>query len=89
MSLPSCRYSVHSTGWDGPQLSWANVGDTCFVTDGDGDDHAVVDENGCSLDLGLIDEIIYAEDGRMRAYAKSHVFKYADSNQLFFTCQIR
>uniref|UniRef100_A0A915MX62 ZP domain-containing protein n=1 Tax=Meloidogyne javanica TaxID=6303 RepID=A0A915MX62_MELJA len=90
MSLPSCRYSVHSTGWDGPQLSWANVGDTvfhvwecrgpemgmlikkCFVTDGDGDDHAVVDENGCSLDLGLIDEIIYAEDGRMRAYAKSH-----------------
>jgi len=30
MSLPSCRYSVHSTGWDGPQLSWANVGDTVF-----------------------------------------------------------
>ncbi|KAF7639012.1 ZP domain-containing protein [Meloidogyne graminicola] len=107
MSMPSCRYSVHSSGWDGPQLSWANVGDTvyhvwecrgpelgilikkCFVTDGDGDDHAVVDENGCSLDLGLIDEIIYADDGKMRAYAKSHVFKYADSNQLFFTCQIR
>ena len=82
MSMPSCRYSVHSGSIDGPQLSWANVGDTvfhlweckgpelgmlvkkvgaswllgkarhchlilqCFVTDGDGEDHPVVDEYG-------------------------------------------
>ncbi len=25
----------------------------------------------------------------MRAHAQSQVFKYADSNQLYFTCQIR
>jgi hypothetical protein len=59
------------------------------VTDGDGEDHAVVDEDGCSLDLGLLSEIVYTEDDTMRAHAKSQVFKYADSNQLFFTCQIR
>lgn len=25
----------------------------------------------------------------MRAYAQSEAFKYADSNQIYFTCQIR
>uniref|UniRef100_A0A183CPG3 ZP domain-containing protein n=1 Tax=Globodera pallida TaxID=36090 RepID=A0A183CPG3_GLOPA len=61
----------------------------CFVTDGDGEDHAVVDEDGCSLDHSLLSEVTYDKDGTMRAHAKSQVFKYADSNQLFFTCQIR
>ncbi|KAL3123440.1 hypothetical protein niasHT_004612 [Heterodera trifolii] len=61
----------------------------CFVTDGDGEDHAVVDEDGCSLDHSLISEVTYEKEGIMRAHAKSQVFKYADSNQLFFTCQIR
>uniref|UniRef100_A0A914I823 ZP domain-containing protein n=1 Tax=Globodera rostochiensis TaxID=31243 RepID=A0A914I823_GLORO len=92
MRMPSCHYSVHSTSVDGAELSWANVGDVvfhCFVTDGDGEDHAVVDEDGCSLDHSLLSEVTYDKDGTMRAHAKSQVFKYADSNQLFFTCQIR
>ncbi|CAD6197251.1 unnamed protein product [Caenorhabditis auriculariae] len=60
----------------------------CFVTDGDGEDHAVVDFDGCSTDPFLLSELIY-DSTLMRAHASSQVFKYADSNQLYFTCQIR
>lgn len=136
MSMPSCRYSVHSGSIDGPQLSWANVGDTVFhLWECKGPELGMLVKKvgiwvikcnplvfavfcnrwgwrrpsgggwrrvkqkfrifrtyffacSCSLDLGLLSEIAY-EDGKMRAHAKSQVFKYADSNQLFFTCQIR
>ncbi|KAK0429442.1 hypothetical protein QR680_011384 [Steinernema hermaphroditum] len=60
----------------------------CFVTDGDGEDHAVVDADGCAIDHYLLGDIKY-DSSLMRAHAQSQVFKYADSNQLYFTCQIR
>ncbi|CAB3407385.1 unnamed protein product [Caenorhabditis bovis] len=60
----------------------------CFVTNGDGEDHAVVDTNGCSTDPFLLSDLSY-DASLMRAHASSQVFKYADSNQLYFTCQIR
>uniref|UniRef100_A0A158P762 ZP domain-containing protein n=1 Tax=Angiostrongylus cantonensis TaxID=6313 RepID=A0A158P762_ANGCA len=60
----------------------------CFVTDGDGENHAVIDYDGCSTDNFLLNELIY-DQNLMRAHAVSQVFKYADSNQLYFTCQIR
>ncbi|XGW19947.1 hypothetical protein V3C99_003622 [Haemonchus contortus] len=60
----------------------------CFVTDGDGEDHAVIDYDGCSTDSFLLSELIY-DQNLMKAHAISQVFKYADSNQLYFTCQIR
>ncbi|KJH51192.1 zona pellucida-like domain protein [Dictyocaulus viviparus] len=60
----------------------------CFVTDGDGENHPVVDYDGCSTDSLLLNELIY-DQNLMRAHATSQVFKYADSNQLYFTCQIQ
>ncbi|GMT27511.1 hypothetical protein PFISCL1PPCAC_18808 [Pristionchus fissidentatus] len=76
----------------------------CFVTDGDGEDHAVIDFDGsdtviynspmntfrfrCTTDPFLLSPLTY-DDNLMRAHATSQVFKYADSNQLYFTCQIR
>uniref|UniRef100_A0A0K0F480 ZP domain-containing protein n=1 Tax=Strongyloides venezuelensis TaxID=75913 RepID=A0A0K0F480_STRVS len=60
----------------------------CFVTDGDGDNHSVIDVNGCTNDKFLLSEVTYTNN-LMKAYATSAVFKYADSNQLYFTCQIR
>uniref|UniRef100_A0A0N4ZSF5 ZP domain-containing protein n=1 Tax=Parastrongyloides trichosuri TaxID=131310 RepID=A0A0N4ZSF5_PARTI len=60
----------------------------CFVTDGDGEDHAVIDFDGCTTDNFLLSEVFY-EKNLMKASATSTVFKYADSNQLYFTCQIR
>ncbi|KAJ1348957.1 hypothetical protein KIN20_004365 [Parelaphostrongylus tenuis] len=60
----------------------------CFVTDGDGENHAVIDYDGCSTDDFLLNELMY-DQNLMKAHALSQVFKYADSNQLYFTCQIR
>lgn len=42
----------------------------------------------CSSDSNLLGELTY-EPSLMKAYAPSHVFKYADQNTLFFACQIR
>ncbi|KAI1731501.1 zona pellucida-like domain-containing protein [Ditylenchus destructor] len=61
----------------------------CFVTDGaEGIDRPIVDYDGCSTDLSLLSQITYDENS-MRAYAQSQAFKFADSNQIYFTCQIR
>ncbi|VDK80944.1 unnamed protein product [Litomosoides sigmodontis] len=106
LKLPTCEYSVRRDGINGPQLTFANVGETvfhvwvcdgagmgmlvkkCFVTDGEGTDHPVLDFEGCSLDNFLLSELVY-DSSLMRAHAQSQVFKYADSNRLFFTCQIQ
>ncbi|EFO15418.2 cuticlin 1 [Loa loa] len=106
LKLPTCEYTVRRDGINGPQITFANVGETvfhvwvcngigmgmlvkkCFVTDGEGTDHSVLDLDGCSLDNFLLNELVY-DSTLMKAYAQSQVFKYADSNRLFFTCQIQ
>ncbi|CEF64763.1 Zona pellucida domain-containing protein [Strongyloides ratti] len=60
----------------------------CYVADGDGDNHSIIDVNGCTTDKFLLSEVTYNKN-LMKAYATSSIFKYADSNQLYFTCQIR
>ena len=42
----------------------------------------------CVADVSLLAEIVY-ERSLMRAHAQSQVFKFADSNQLSFSCQVR
>ncbi|VDM93019.1 unnamed protein product [Onchocerca ochengi] len=106
LKFPTCEYSVRRESINGPQFTFANVGETvfhvwecngvgmgmlvkkCFVTDGEGTDHPVLDSDGCSLDNFLLGELVY-DSTLMKAYAQSQVFKYADSNRLFFTCQIQ
>ncbi|CAG9529994.1 unnamed protein product [Cercopithifilaria johnstoni] len=107
LKFPTCEYTVRRDSINGPQLTFANVGETvfhvwvcdgigmgmlvkkCFVTDGEGTDHQVLDSNGCSLDNFLLSELVYDTSSLMKAHAQSQVFKYADSNRLFFTCQIQ
>jgi hypothetical protein len=55
----------------------------CFVTDGDGEEHLVIDEKGCTNDPSLLDTVIYQEN-LMRAHAQSQAFKFADTNQVHF-----
>uniref|UniRef100_A0A0R3RMK4 ZP domain-containing protein n=1 Tax=Elaeophora elaphi TaxID=1147741 RepID=A0A0R3RMK4_9BILA len=106
LKFPTCEYSVRRDGINGPQLTFANVGETvfhvwecngvglgmlvkkCFVTDGEGTDHPVLDSDGCPLDNFLLSELVY-DSSLMKAHAQSQVFKYADSNRLFFTCQVQ
>lgn len=60
----------------------------CYVTDGFGQRAEVVDARGCPIDPILITGIRYSAD-LMRAYAESHVFKFADKPGVWFFCQIQ
>uniref|UniRef100_A0A0N5AR60 ZP domain-containing protein n=1 Tax=Syphacia muris TaxID=451379 RepID=A0A0N5AR60_9BILA len=102
--MPTCTYSVRRNSPNGQELTFANVGEkiyhvwectgaemgmivkNCIVTNGE-EKHIVLDSNGCSTDLALLSQLQY-DKSLMLAYAQSQAFKYADSNQLFFTCQI-
>uniref|UniRef100_A0A0N4V337 ZP domain-containing protein n=1 Tax=Enterobius vermicularis TaxID=51028 RepID=A0A0N4V337_ENTVE len=107
LKMPTCVYSVRKDSPNGPELSFANVGErvyhvwecsgadmgmlvkNCVVTNGEGERHIVLDDVfRCSTDPALLSELQY-DRSLMSAFAQSQAFKYADSNQLFFTCQIR
>uniref|UniRef100_A0A914W4Y0 ZP domain-containing protein n=1 Tax=Plectus sambesii TaxID=2011161 RepID=A0A914W4Y0_9BILA len=60
----------------------------CYVTDGFGKRADVVDSRGCPVDPILITGIRYSQD-LQRAYAESHVFKFADKPGVWFFCQIQ
>ena len=61
---------------------------SCYVDDGAGNKVQLVDKNGCSLDKHLVPQITYDEK-KLSAHAETHVFKYADKNNLFFQCAIQ
>ncbi|CAK5121715.1 unnamed protein product [Meloidogyne enterolobii] len=62
---------------------------SCFVDDGHGKNRFdLIDERGCVTDRSLLAEISYDEKA-FTAYAHTHVFRYADRIQLFFTCTIQ
>jgi hypothetical protein len=60
---------------------------SCKVDDGNGDTVDVVDDNGCGIDLNILDNPEYPTD--LMAVKEAHVFKYADRSQLYFNCQIK
>ncbi|CAD5218286.1 unnamed protein product [Bursaphelenchus okinawaensis] len=61
---------------------------SCYVDDGRGNKFELVDQHGCAVDRMLLNDIVYEENG-VNAYVNSHVFKYADRVQLFFTCTVQ
>ncbi|KAI1722344.1 zona pellucida-like domain-containing protein [Ditylenchus destructor] len=61
---------------------------SCFVDDGRGNRFDLVDERGCAIDKYLLNDIVYDEKG-LGAFANTHVFRYADRIQLFFTCTLQ
>ncbi|KAH7728594.1 Protein CUTL-7 [Aphelenchoides avenae] len=61
---------------------------SCFVDDGHGNRFDLIDERGCAIDRYLLTDISYEENG-ISAAADTHVFKYADRVQLYFTCTVQ
>ena len=47
----------------------------------------MLDDDGCGVDVNLLDNLEYQTD--LMAGRDAHVFKYADRAQLYFNCQIR
>uniref|UniRef100_A0AC35U0V5 G_PROTEIN_RECEP_F1_2 domain-containing protein n=1 Tax=Rhabditophanes sp. KR3021 TaxID=114890 RepID=A0AC35U0V5_9BILA len=61
---------------------------SCFVEDGSGNRFELVDNKGCAIDHYLLSELQY-DPVSFTAYSNTHVFKYADRVQLFFTCTVQ
>uniref|UniRef100_A0AC34R965 ZP domain-containing protein n=1 Tax=Panagrolaimus sp. JU765 TaxID=591449 RepID=A0AC34R965_9BILA len=57
----------------------------CFVHDGANRRYMLIDENGCSKDRAIMPELIYDPNLNF-IYAPSPVFKFSDSNKMFFNC---
>uniref|UniRef100_A0A914WP56 ZP domain-containing protein n=1 Tax=Plectus sambesii TaxID=2011161 RepID=A0A914WP56_9BILA len=49
---------------------------------------SIVDDDGCVVDPILMDKITY-ESNQPRAFAVTHVYKYADQPSIFFQCGIK
>ncbi|GMR36503.1 hypothetical protein PMAYCL1PPCAC_06698, partial [Pristionchus mayeri] len=59
---------------------------SCDVNDGIGQKVSIIDEEGCAVDERLISQLEYSGD--LVAGQLSHVFKYADKEELFYECHI-
>ncbi|CAB3396709.1 unnamed protein product [Caenorhabditis bovis] len=59
---------------------------SCFADDGNGDRSFLIDGNGCAIDRFLLSDLEYPDD--LKAGQETHVFKYADRENIFFQCQI-
>uniref|UniRef100_A0A0N4ZC14 ZP domain-containing protein n=1 Tax=Parastrongyloides trichosuri TaxID=131310 RepID=A0A0N4ZC14_PARTI len=59
---------------------------SCTVDDGNGEKIQIINENGCSIDKALVNNIEYTND--FVAGQLSNVYKYADKAQMFYQCQI-
>ncbi|GMT14899.1 hypothetical protein PFISCL1PPCAC_6196, partial [Pristionchus fissidentatus] len=59
---------------------------SCIVNDGLGQRVSIIDEEGCATDERLISQLEYSND--LVAGQMSHVFKYADKEELFYECHI-
>ncbi|CEF66615.1 Zona pellucida domain-containing protein [Strongyloides ratti] len=61
---------------------------SCYVDDGNGNKFELVDNKGCAVDHYLLSDLQY-DPISFTAYSNTHVFKYADRVQLFFTCTVQ
>ncbi len=59
----------------------------CYVDDTAGDRIQLIDDNGCALDIHLLNNLEYPSD--LMAGVESHTFKYADRPNTYYNCQIR
>lgn len=73
---------------------------SCFVDDGRGNRYDLINERGlvlfhlilivfsCPIDKYLLADISYDEKS-LGAFVNTHVFRYSDRIQLFFTCTLQ
>uniref|UniRef100_A0A915ELJ4 ZP domain-containing protein n=1 Tax=Ditylenchus dipsaci TaxID=166011 RepID=A0A915ELJ4_9BILA len=61
---------------------------SCYVDDGRGNRFDLMDDRGCPTDKYLLNEVVYDEQ-HLGAFANTHVFRYSDRIQLFFTCTLQ
>ncbi|CAI4229645.1 unnamed protein product [Auanema sp. JU1783] len=74
--------------WSCSSESYAMLVHNCTINDGQGSQHKVIDENGCSTDDYLMPELIYS-DQLTKSFTASNAFNFPDQNTVSFNCQIK
>uniref|UniRef100_A0A0N5AY62 ZP domain-containing protein n=1 Tax=Syphacia muris TaxID=451379 RepID=A0A0N5AY62_9BILA len=74
--------------WECPSNVYAMFVHTCSILDGHGDEHIVVDKDGCSIDDYIIPQLTYSND-LTRSFTGANVVNLPDSESVYFNCQIK
>ncbi|KHJ75050.1 hypothetical protein OESDEN_25334 [Oesophagostomum dentatum] len=67
---------------------WCMTVHSCHVADDSGTTFSILDENGCSIDRYLLDNLEYGP-GPLQAQKEAHAFKFADKVVVNFQCSVR
>ena len=71
--------------WECDSSNYAIKVYQCFVHDGAENRYLIIDENGCSRDRSILPELTYDPNLNF-IYTSSKVFKFSNSNKMFFNC---
>uniref|UniRef100_A0AC35U2X4 ZP domain-containing protein n=1 Tax=Rhabditophanes sp. KR3021 TaxID=114890 RepID=A0AC35U2X4_9BILA len=74
--------------WECDSEAYGMLVHSCYVEDGQGGKHQVVDDKGCHTDKFLLGSPTYVESLTM-AYRESFVFMFADKVSVRFLCQLK
>ncbi|EJD76165.1 hypothetical protein LOAG_16832 [Loa loa] len=74
--------------WDCPSDVYAMLIHSCYILDGQGGEHQVIDENGCSTDDFIIPQLTYSNE-LTRSFAGASVVNLPDRESIYFSCQVK
>ncbi|VDM26098.1 unnamed protein product [Toxocara canis] len=74
--------------WDCPSDVYAMLVHTCFILDGQGGEHKVIDTNGCSTDDFILPQLTYSNE-LTRSFTGASVVNLPDRESVYFSCQIK
>uniref|UniRef100_A0A8R1TK79 ZP domain-containing protein n=2 Tax=Onchocerca TaxID=6281 RepID=A0A8R1TK79_ONCVO len=74
--------------WDCPSDVYAMLIHSCYILDGQGGEHQVINENGCSTDDFILPQLTYSNE-LTRSFAGASVVNLPDRESIYFSCQIK
>uniref|UniRef100_A0A0R3RSZ1 ZP domain-containing protein n=1 Tax=Elaeophora elaphi TaxID=1147741 RepID=A0A0R3RSZ1_9BILA len=74
--------------WDCPSDVYAMLIHSCYILDGQGGEHQVINENGCSTDDFIIPQLTYSNE-LTRSFAGASVVNLPDRESIYFSCQVK
>ncbi|KAK6103219.1 Zona pellucida-like domain family protein [Brugia pahangi] len=74
--------------WDCPSDVYAMLIHSCYILDGKGGEHQVINENGCSTDDFIIPQLTYSNE-LTRSFAGASVVNLPDRESIYFSCQVK
>ncbi|KAJ1360372.1 hypothetical protein KIN20_019325 [Parelaphostrongylus tenuis] len=74
--------------WDCPSEVYGMMIHDCSIVDGQGNNHTVIDSQGCSTDTFLMPELTYSSD-LTKSFTAASAFNFPDQQSVYFNCQVR